>query len=100
MNATHFRVVRVSLCILLRRIRVFSSWVFSGGGGAGGSADGRLNALINMLNQANYLINIDDYEAACDQLGATLKRCDDFVQGTAQNDLKQMISELMNDLGC
>ena len=70
------------------------------GAGSGNSADGRLNALINMLNRASNLINTGDYEAACGQLSAALKRCDDFVQGTAQNDLKQMISELMNDLGC
>ena len=70
------------------------------GTGAGASADGRLNALVNMLNQASNLINAGNYEAACDQLSAALKRCDDFVAGTAQNDLKQMISELMNDLGC
>ena len=62
--------------------------------------ENRLNALRNMLNQASYLINEGDYEAACDQLGAALKRCDDFVEGTAAGDLKMMISELMNDLGC
>ena len=70
------------------------------GVGAGNSADGRLNALRNMLNQASYLINIGDYEVACGQLSAALKRCDDFVEGTAQNDLKQMISSLMSDSGC
>ena len=70
------------------------------GAGNGNSANGRLNALINMLNQASNLINAGDYEAACGQLSAALKRCDDFVEGAAQNDLKQMIAEAMNDLGC
>lgn len=70
------------------------------GAGAGASADGRLNALKNMLIQAGYLISVGNYDAACTQLSSALMRCDDFVQGTAQNDLKQMISSLMSDLGC
>ena len=70
------------------------------GSGAGASADGRLNALINMLNQASHLINAGDYDAACTQLSSALMRCDDFVEGTAQSELKQMIAGVMNDLGC
>ena len=70
------------------------------GVGQGSSAENRLNALRNMLNQASYLINAGDYEAACKQLGDALKRCNDFVQGAVANELKLMISELMNDLGC
>ena len=70
------------------------------GAGSGNSADGRLNALRNMLIEASNLISAGNYEAACDQLGAALNRCNDFVQGAAQDDLAQMISDLMNDLGC
>ena len=53
-----------------------------------------------MLIEASNLISAGNYEAACDQLGAALNRCNDFVQGAAQDDLAQMISDLMNDLGC
>ena len=70
------------------------------GNGPGNSADGRLNAFRNMLIQTSYLISSGNYDAACGQLNAALKRCDDFVQGDAQVDLKQMISQLMYDLGC
>ena len=70
------------------------------GAGSGNSADGRLNALRNMLIQASYLLSAGNLGGACTQLSAALQRCNDFVQGTAQNDLKQMISEVMYDLGC
>jgi len=70
------------------------------GTGSGNSAEGRLNALRNMLFQASNQIDAGDYEVACDQLNAALMRCDDFVVGTARNDLKQMISDVMFGLGC
>lgn len=70
------------------------------GAGSGNSADGRLNALRNMLVEASNLLSAGNLGGACTQLSAALQRCNDFVQGTAQDDLKQMISELMSDLGC
>ncbi len=70
------------------------------GSGSGNSADGRLNALRNMLIQASYLLSAGNLEGACTQLNAALRRCNDFVQGSAQAELAQMISDLMNDLGC
>jgi len=81
----------------------FDSSVANGtlvGNGPGNSADGKLNALRNMLIETRYLLSMGNFDAACGQLSAALKRCDDFVQGTAQNKFKQMISELMNELGC
>ena len=70
------------------------------GAGSGNSADGRLNALRNMLVKTSYLISAGNYEGACEQLNDALKRCDDFVQGASQDDLAQMISDLMDGLGC
>jgi hypothetical protein len=70
------------------------------GTGPGKSGENRLNAVRNMLIQVSYFLSAGNYEAACDQLGAALKRCNDFLQGGAQNDLMQMISGLMNGLGC
>ena len=76
------------------------------GYGQGSSADGRLNALGNMLEMAGDLINIDDIEGACDQLGSALGKCDDdplqadFVVGSAVLELYDMITELMTELGC
>ena len=84
-------------------INFFDTSVANGslvGAGPGKSAENRLNALRNMLIRASYLLSAGNYEAACGQLGAAFKRCNDFVQGEAQIDLIQMISSLMNDLGC
>ena len=74
--------------------------------GRGNSANGRLNALRNILETASDLIDIDDIEGACGQLKAALKKCDgaspppDFVQGEAVEELNDMISDLMAELGC
>lgn len=74
--------------------------------GPGRSANGRLNALRNMLEMAGDLINIPDIEGACGQLKAALKKCDgerkppDFVAGPAASELYTMITELMAELGC
>ncbi|MDB4303401.1 hypothetical protein N9934_01240 [Desulfosarcina sp.] len=76
------------------------------GDGPGKSANGRLNALRNMLEMAGDLIGVNDYEGACGQLAAALKKCDgesrppDFVAGPATSDLYDMILELMAELGC
>ena len=76
------------------------------GYGPGKSANGRLNALRNMLEMTGDLINIGDIEGACGQLKAALKKCDgkrkppDFVAGSAVSDLNNMILELMEELGC
>ena len=74
--------------------------------GRGNSANGRLNALRNMLETASDLIDIGDIEGACGQLKAASKKCDgaspppDFVTGEAVEELNHMISELMQELGC
>jgi len=76
------------------------------GDGPGSSANGRLNALRNMLEMAGELISIGDIDGACGQLSAALGKCDgvsplpDFVDGPAASDLHDMILELMNELGC
>ena len=76
------------------------------GVGTGNSADNRLNALRNMLLEAQRLIDAGDYEAACDQLYSAYKKCDgepnppDFVEGESREELAEMITDLMQDLGC
>lgn len=76
------------------------------GDGQGNSANGRLNALINMLEMAGDLIAIGDIEGACGQLKAASRKCDsespppDFVTGYAVTELYNMISELMKSIGC
>jgi len=76
------------------------------GDGPGNSANGRLNALRNMLEMAGDLIEIPDIEGACVQLKAALGKCDgdplqpDFVTGPAAIQLSQMIEDLMESLGC
>jgi hypothetical protein len=76
------------------------------GDGPGNSANGRLNALRNMLELAFALIDMGDTEGACGQLNSALLKCDgvslppDFVAGSAVADLNDMISKLMAKLGC
>jgi hypothetical protein len=76
------------------------------GSGSGNSANGRLNALRNMLEMAGDLINMNDIESACGQLEAASRKCDgispppDFVTGPAAEDLYDMILELIAELGC
>ena len=53
-----------------------------------------------MLIETSYLLSVGNYDGACEQLNAALKRCDDFIQGVAQDFLAQMISGLMDDLEC
>ena len=76
------------------------------GDGPGNSGDNRLNALINMLEEAQSLIEAGLYEEACDQLWAAYRKCDgdprppDFVTGDAADDLAGMILVVMDELGC
>lgn len=76
------------------------------GSGPGKSADGRLQALRNMLESAGNLIAVGDIDGACAQLIAALGKCDgepvppDFVSGSAAEELKDMIMELIASLGC
>lgn len=74
------------------------------GSGPGNSANGRLNALINMIESAGDLIEDGDYEAAYNQLQTVYKKCDgetpppDFVEGDAREELAGMILALMADV--
>jgi hypothetical protein len=71
------------------------------GSGPGNSANGRLNALINMVESAGDLMEDGDYETAYDQLETVYEKCDgetpppDFVEGEAREELAGMISDLM-----
>lgn len=84
-------------------INFFDTSVANGslvGAGPGKSATNRLNVVRKMLVRAGYLLGKGNYKAACGQLGSALKRCNEFVQGDAQNDLIEMLLSLMYDLGC
>jgi hypothetical protein len=76
------------------------------GSGPGRSAEGRLKALRNMLEEAEALIQQGDIKEACGQLRQAYLRTDgeprppDFVEGPAAGELAQMILDLMDDLGC
>ena len=76
------------------------------GNGPGKSANGRLNALRNMLEMAADLISVGDIEGACGQLKSASRKCDDdsplpdFVTGSAASELYDLILELMEELGC
>ena len=74
------------------------------GSGPGNSANGRLNALINMIETAGDLIADGLYEEAYQQLEDAYKKCDgqspppDFVEGDAAAELAEMILSLMEIL--
>ena len=76
------------------------------GVGPGASGDKRLNALRNMLENVNALIEDGFYEEACNELWAAYRKCDgdpsppDFVTGESAGDLADMILILMEELGC
>jgi hypothetical protein len=76
------------------------------GEGTGNSGNNRLNALINMLEEAQGLIEAGLYEEACGQLWSAYRKCDgeprppDFVTGDAAEDLADMILLIMDELGC
>ncbi|MFC1578033.1 hypothetical protein ACFL36_03370 [Thermodesulfobacteriota bacterium] len=110
-NGTHqfdnlvIRTLEISIEDILTS---FDTWVGATlvGKGPGNSANGRLNALRNMLETAGDLIHIGDIEGACGQLKAALGKCDgdspppDFVSGDAVTELSEMILDLMESLGC
>jgi hypothetical protein len=76
------------------------------GSGSGSSADGRLGALINMIENAGDLIENGLIEEACDQLHSAIKKTDgvsppdDFVTGSAAAELEQMILDMLERLSC
>ncbi len=76
------------------------------GSGPGKSANGRRNALRNMIEAAGDLIDDGYIEEACQQLLDAYQRCDglprppEFVAGPAASTLAQMILDLMGELDC
>jgi hypothetical protein len=76
------------------------------GKGPGKSAKNRLNALLNMLNRAKSLIEVELYDQACEQLNSAYKHADgqnrppDFVTGQAAPELAGEIMELIVALEC
>ncbi len=76
------------------------------GSGPGNSANGRLKALINMIEASGDLIEDGFIEQACQQLLDAYDRTDgydsppDFVGGEATVILANMILDLMEGLGC
>jgi beta propeller repeat protein len=87
----------------------FDSSVANGtllGNGPGNSANGRRNALRNMLKATGDMINQGDIDGACGQLKDAYLRTDgialppDFVKGPSSPTLVSMIQDLMATLGC
>jgi len=76
------------------------------GSGPGNSANGRRNALRNMIEAAGDLIDDGYIEEACQQLMVAYERCDslprppEFVAGPATSALATMILDLIAGLGC
>ena len=76
------------------------------GDGPGNSADGRRNALRNMIEAAGDLIDDGNFADACEQLMNAYERCDgltrppEFVAGPAAQTLAGMILALIGALGC
>lgn len=89
---------------------VFDSAVTSetllGNGPTTTSSDGKLKALRNMLERAEYLIDNGFIAEACQQLQDAYKKTDsnpkppDLVTGTAAATLATQIQNLRNSLGC
>ena len=71
------------------------------GSGPGGSADGRLGALRNMIAAAAAYLDQGEDALAVAQLEAVLERCDgyplppDFVAGTAAVDLHDLVQKVI-----
>jgi hypothetical protein len=87
----------------------FDECAFDGdlvGEGDGNSADNRLNALRNMLEEAARLIEGGFYAEACEQLKDAYEKCDgypkppDFASGPATEVLAGMILDAIENLGC
>ena len=76
------------------------------GDGPGASAENRLDALRNMLLEAEKFIGAGDTDAACGQLNAAYQLTDgnpspaDLVSGSAAAELAEQIQVLMNSIGC
>lgn len=76
------------------------------GSGNGNSANGRRNALRNMIEAAGDLIQQGRIEDACQQLADAANRTDgapqppDFVEGAAAAELEERIEALRSALGC
>jgi hypothetical protein len=74
------------------------------GVGPGKSAENRLVAVMNMLEEAWVLIEAELYAQACHQLRDVLKKCDgqssplDTVTGSAAEELAAMINDLMDEI--
>jgi hypothetical protein len=78
----------------------------TGNGRTPSSSDGKLKALMNMLAEAESLIQSGEIAGACLILSDAYEKIDgnpnppDFVTGTAAAELAAMIQELMTALGC
>lgn len=76
------------------------------GVGSGKSAENKLNAFINMLEEARSLIEAELFCQACLQLQDIYKKCDgqssppDSVAGPAAIELAERIENLMESLSC
>ncbi|HUW18724.1 MAG TPA: choice-of-anchor D domain-containing protein [Sedimentisphaerales bacterium] len=76
------------------------------GDGPGQSGENRMNALKNMIEAVQVLIDGGSFRAACGQLSAVYAKTDgmpkppDFVTGDAAAELASKIEELMTSLGC
>ena len=74
------------------------------GDGPGNSGDNRLNALTNMLEEAQSLIEAELYEEAFEQLESVYKHVDgesppkDFVKGEAAANVAAMIENLVENI--
>lgn len=102
----------IPLCVptIEEILEFFDTAVESGGlfgiGPTVTSAEGKLNAFRNMLEEAAYLIANGYIAEACQQLSAIYRKTDgmtpppDFVAGEGSEHLAEMILALMNDLGC
>ena len=88
------------------KFRVFDRDRTLEGSGSGGSASGRLNALINQIEAAGDLSDAGLIDEACGQLASTLKRTDgvfpppDFVSGEAAAELALLIEIMRASLSC
>jgi hypothetical protein len=76
------------------------------GSGSGNSANGRLGALINMIENVGSLVDDGFTSIACDQLLAASKKTDgqsrpkDFVTGPEAAELLQLILEMRDSFDC
>ena len=83
-----------------------TSGTLTGNGPTATSSDGKLKALRNMLERAEYLIDNGFFAQACQQLQDAYKKTDgnlkppDLVTGTAVATLAAQIQNLINSLGC